>query len=287
MKKTLKSYSVVKAIKSLILALVTELALMFAYNLVTFLAIRSFSEICNIATVIIVLSVVLYVICIWYKKVYSKFTEWLMYMPLYVVVLLILGCPGTPWSEYIKIYGLGAPSINSLIYLILVFASYKFIKKSKIFSFEVRSEESKKRKCLLRTDGEYPLWCKLLYSIVDAIVMTTPLVGYVYSGGMLIIDKIPMSSGWAGLGEAIIYVLILYAIIGIVLTVYCLGRFSLTLKIHKTYRSYLMCIPFYILSGVALWFSAEYNPMYYGQLFFWSTEPLEFLQPLISFVLNR
>ena len=302
MKNLAKYYSWKKVIQSLILAFATHLLLSFLPIMVyeNILVVIFYGDF-NILTVILVILAVFSLITVLYLNIYSNLLKWLKYSPLYLAVSLLILAPGMPWQQYSisRIYTNMSGLLLAFCYMfvvfmqliggVLAFALFAVIitavRENK--SDRKKSKAVKKRKkgrITLQKNGEYPLWFRILYSFIDAVVMRIPFIGLVYGAGILIMDVIPFLPGLEGLGPAFMLLLLIYAIMGIVMLVYYMLRFRLTLKIHKTYKSYLLCIPFYILVGISLCLIRYYNPVNYGQLFFWSTEPLKFLQPLIDLV---
>ena len=294
----LKKETLIIFIKSLILAFATHL-------LLSFLPIIVYENIFggifygdfNILTATLVILAVFSLITVLYLNTYGNLLKWLKYSPIYLAVSLFILAPGMPWQQYSisRLYANMSGLLLIFFYVfivfmqliggVLVFALFAVIitavRENK--SDRKKSKAEKKRKkgrITLQKNGEYPLWFRVLYSFIDAVVMRIPFIGLVYNAGILISDVIPIEE----LGSAMLYVLILILICGVMMLAYYMLRFRLTLKIHKTYKSYLLCIPFYILVGISLCLIRHYTPVNYGQLFFWSTEPLEFLQPLISFV---
>ena len=303
MKSMLKSYSIRIMLVSLILALIMQLLFSFLPSIPFEKAYDIFSSF-NIATLIIVICIAVSSLAMLYQNIYGNILEWLKYSPLYLAVSLLILAPGMPWQQYTisRLYTNMSGLLLAFCYMfvvfmqliggVLVFALFAVIitavrenKTNKKKQKSAKKEKTrKKRRINLLKNGKYPLWFRFLYSFIDAVVMIIPFTGIISAAGMLIIKIIPMAPGLESLGPAILCMLVLILICVIMTLIYYYMRICYAVKIHKTYKSYLLCIPFYILAGAALYFGPEFEPIYYGQLFFWSTKPLKFLQPLIDLV---
>ena len=274
-----KHYSISKILKSFLLAIATQLGIMLS---ILVAPIFSFVIHLNIVTVAVVLLIIVYCVSLLYKRIYGNFLEWIKYSPIYLMISFLALAPGTVWQKQLF------PNVYSTAQTIPLVVQYIWKSISQVFVWAVLiciawtivtrltaflSGHNRERKLHLEKNGKYPYWLKLLFSLLDGVLMILPI-------GMLVFwDCYGVAEALAAMPDRH-SVINMFGIIGVVFVwgfvtvfVYNFGRLYFTLKIHKTYLSYLSCVFVYAFAGIGLWFFSDtFNPMYYCQLILWDDD---------------
>ena len=135
------------------------------------------------------------------------------------------------------------------------------------------NENSTKRK-------SRPLWHRLAFSSIDALLMACPVLLWAWEA-LFSIDEYIFKDllgiehkGFQGTGNLGLIILICCFLI----IVYTGLRILFTLLMHQRYRSYLASLPFYILSGVAVYLTApsDFSGWQYSAPLVWKISRLSF-----------